>query len=93
MSSTTNPTKAYPTIPLLCKSVLVRQILRTVESLQSHCIHTEFHCSVVHPFASRHEGPRFNPRGILTVCETGILLFASSRYIGDPDVIDHCGLI
>jgi hypothetical protein len=31
------------------------------------------------------------PRGYL--CETGILLLAMSRYIGDPDVIDHCGLI
>ncbi len=26
------------------------------------------------------------------LCETGILL-AASRYIGDPDVIDHCGLV
>jgi hypothetical protein len=36
-----------------------------VESLQSHCIHTQFHWSsaVVHPFASRHEGPWFNPQG------------------------------
>jgi hypothetical protein len=33
------------------------------------------------------------PRGVLTVCETGILLLALSRYIGDPDVIDHCGLV
>ncbi len=31
------------------------------------------------------------PRGYL--CETGILLLALSRYIGDPDVIDHCGLV
>ncbi len=28
-----------------------------------------------------------NPLGGL--CETGILLLAKSRYIGDPDVIDH----
>ncbi len=27
------------------------------------------------------------------LCETGILLLALSRYIGDPDVIVHCGLI
>ncbi len=28
------------------------------------------------------------------LCETGILLLAMSRYIGDPDVIDHfCGLV
>ncbi len=31
------------------------------------------------------------PRGYL--CETGILLLALSYYIGDPDVIDHCGLV
>ncbi len=30
-------------------------------------------------------------RGYL--CETGILLLALSRYTGDPDVIDHCGLV
>jgi hypothetical protein len=44
-------------------------------------------------FASRHKGPRFkSPGGYL--CETGILLLAMSRYIGDPDVIDHhCGLV
>jgi hypothetical protein len=35
---------------------------------------------VVHPFASRHEGP-------------GILLLGLSGYIGDPNVIDHCGLV
>ncbi len=27
------------------------------------------------------------------LCETRILLLALSHYIGDPDVIDHCGLI
>jgi hypothetical protein len=31
------------------------------------------------------------PRGYL--CETGILLLALSRYFGDPDVFDHCGLV
>ncbi len=31
------------------------------------------------------------PRGYL--CETGILLLALSRYIGDPNVIDNCGLV
>jgi hypothetical protein len=31
------------------------------------------------------------PRGYL--CDTGILLLVSSRYIGDPNVIDQCGLI
>jgi hypothetical protein len=49
-------------------------------------------CLVDYPFASRHKGPRFKfPGGYL--CETGILLLALSRYIGDPDVIDHCGLV
>jgi hypothetical protein len=46
----------------------------------------------VHPFASRHEGPGFNPQGGY-LCETRILLLALSRYIGDLDVIDHCGLV
>jgi hypothetical protein len=44
-----------------------------------------------HPFASHHEGPGFNPQGYL--CETEILLLALSRYIGDADVIDYCGLV
>jgi hypothetical protein len=35
--------------------------------------------------------PGSTPGGYL--CGTGILLLALSRYIGDPDVIDHCGLI
>ncbi len=47
---------------------------------------------VAHLFASHHEGPGFNPRGGY-LCGTGILLLASSCYIGDPDVIDHFGLI
>jgi hypothetical protein len=34
---------------------------------------------VVHPFASRHEGPGFNPQGGY-LCETGILLLGLSRY-------------
>ncbi len=41
---------------------------------------------VDYPFASRHKGPRFK-----SPWETGILLLALSRYIGDPNVIDHCG--
>ena len=32
--------------------------------------------------------PGSNPQGGY-LCETGILLLAMSRYIGDPDVIDH----
>jgi hypothetical protein len=31
------------------------------------------------------------PQGYL--CATGILLLALSHYIGDPYVIDHCGLV
>ncbi len=47
---------------------------------------------VDYPFASRHKGPEFkSPGGYLH--ETGILLLALSCYIGDPDVIDHCGLV
>jgi hypothetical protein len=62
------------------------------KSLQSHFILTMSHWSNGLPFASRLKGPRFNsPGGYL--CETGILLLAVSRYIGDPDVIDHHGLV
>ncbi len=43
-------------------------------------------------FTSRHKGPRFKSPGRY-FCETGILLLALSRYIGDPDVIDHHGLV
>ncbi len=46
---------------------------------------------VVHPYASRHEGPRFRSQGGY-LCKTGILLLTLFRCIGDPDVIDHCGL-
>ncbi len=53
--------------------------------------HDSHHVSLVqwtNLFASRHKGHRFkSPGGYL--CETGILLLAMSRYIGDPDVIDH----
>jgi hypothetical protein len=35
--------------------------------------------------------PGSAPGGYL--CETEILLLALSLYIGDPDVIDHCGLV
>jgi hypothetical protein len=46
------------------------------------------------PFASRHEGPGFNPRGGGGYrCETVILLLALSCYIGDHNVIDDCGLV
>jgi hypothetical protein len=37
---------------------------------------------VVHPFASHHEGPGFNPQGGRALCETGILLLVLSRHSG-----------
>jgi hypothetical protein len=43
-------------------------------------------------FASRHKGPGFKSLGGY-LCETRILLLALSHYIGDPDGIDHCGLV
>ncbi len=45
-----------------------------------------------YPYASRHKGPGFETPGEY-LCETGILLLALSRYIGDLDIIDHCGLV
>jgi hypothetical protein len=36
--------------------------------------------------------PGSNPLGGY-LCETGILLLALSHYIGDPDMIYHCGLV
>jgi hypothetical protein len=63
-----------------------------VESLQSHCIHTQFHWSSGPPVCFSSWGTWVHsPRGYL--CETGILLLALSCYIGYPNVIDHCGLI
>ncbi len=53
--------------------------------------HDSHHVSLVqwtNLFASRHKGHRFKSPGEY-LCETGILLLAMSRYIGDPDVIDH----
>jgi hypothetical protein len=46
-----------------------------MESLQSHCIHTQFHWPVIHPFASRREGPGFNPQEG-TYVKPGFLLLA-----------------
>ncbi len=62
-----------------------------MESLQSHMILTMSHLSsgltCLLP-TTRVTGS--NPQGgTYSVCETGILLLALSRYIGDPDVIDH----
>jgi hypothetical protein len=73
--------------------------VQCVESLQSHFILTRAHWSSRQPFCFQSQGTRVQiPKGYL--CETGILLLALSifllalsRYIGDPDVIDHCGLL
>jgi hypothetical protein len=64
-----------------------------VESLQSHYIITMSHWSSGLPVCFPSQGTQVQiPRGYL--CGTGILLLALSRYIGDPDVIDHfCGLV
>jgi hypothetical protein len=60
-----------------------------VESLQSHFILTMSHWSSGLPVCFPSQA---TPGGCL--CETGILLLALSRYIGDPDVIDNfCGLV
>ncbi len=64
----------------------------SVESLQSQCIHTQFYWSSGPPVCFLSWGTWVkSPGGYL--CETSILLLASSRYIGDPDMIDHCGLV
>ncbi len=47
---------------------------------------------VVHLFSSCQRGIRVQSLGG-HLCEAGILLLALSRYIGDPDVINHCGLV
>jgi hypothetical protein len=63
-----------------------------VESQQSHFIHTQSHWSSGSTLWFPSWGTQVqSPGGYL--CETGILLLALSRYIGDPDVIDHCGLV
>ncbi len=57
-----------------------------VESLQSHMILTMSHWSSGLPVCFPPQGTQVQiPWGDL--CETGILLLALSRYIGDPDVI------
>ncbi len=64
----------------------------SVESLQSHMILTMSYWSSGLPVCFPSQGTQVQiPRGDL--CETGILLLALSRYIGDPDVIDHHGLV
>ncbi len=73
-------------------AVRLQAVVSSVESLQSRCIHTQFHWSSGPPVCFPSWGTRVqSPGGYL--CETGILLLALSCYIGDPNVIDHCGLI
>ncbi len=68
--------------------VYILQKVASVESLQSHMILTMSHWSSGLPVC-------FPPQGTQVqitwgyLCETGILLLALSRYIGDPDVFDH----
>ncbi len=63
-----------------------------MESLQSHCIHTQSHWSSGSTLCFLSRGTWVqSPGGYL--CETGILLLALSCYIGDADLIDHCGLV
>jgi hypothetical protein len=63
-----------------------------VESLQSHFIHTQSHWSSGSPVCFPSWGTRVQSFGGY-LCETRILLLALSRYIGDHDVIHHCGLV
>ncbi len=63
-----------------------------MESTQSHCIHTQFHWSGGPPVCFSSWGTRVQPPGGY-LCETGILPLLLSHYIGDPDVINHCGLV
>jgi hypothetical protein len=67
-------------------------IVHPVESPQSHCIHTMSHWSSGLPVCFPSWGTQVqSPGGYL--CETRILLLVLSRYIDDPEVIDHCGLV
>ncbi len=60
-----------------------------MESLQSHCTHTQSSGRTL-CFPSRATWVQ-SPVGYF--CDSEILLLALSRYIGDPIVINHCGLI
>jgi hypothetical protein len=44
------------------------------------------------PFASHYDGPGLNPQGGNYV-KLGFSPLALSRYSGDPDMIDYCGLV
>jgi hypothetical protein len=63
--------------------------LGCVECLQSHCIHTQFHWFSGPPVCFPSWGTRVQSPGEY-LWDTPVSL---SRYIDDPNVIDHCGLI
>ncbi len=63
-----------------------------VESLQSHCIHTQFHWSSGPPVYFLSWGTGVHSSGGY-LSETRILMLALSHYIGDPDMINHCGVV
>ncbi len=62
-----------------------------MESLQSHCIHTVSLVLWVNPLLPVIRDPGLIPRGVLMWNRNSPILL--SCYIGDPDVIDHCGLV
>jgi hypothetical protein len=73
----------------ITNTIHTRELRPCVESAISHDSH---HVSLVqwtNLFASHHKGHRFKSPGGGYLCETGFLLLALSRYIGDPDVIDQ----
>jgi hypothetical protein len=57
-------TKRYHAV--YCSTQQFEGYFCTLETLQSHGIHTKFHWSNGPPVCFRHEGPEFNPQGVLT---------------------------
>jgi hypothetical protein len=87
---------SYHYLPIYQKVLTQIMLTQSKNKLSTACNLTAFTHSLTgpvgQPFASRHEGPKFNTqRGHL--CGTGIFLLALSCYISDPGVIDHCGLV
>ncbi len=76
----------------ICRADPLPTINYTVESLQSHCIHTQSHWSSGSTLCFPSWGTQVQSPGRYFY-ETRILLLELSRFIGDPDVIDHCGLV
>jgi hypothetical protein len=92
-TSTEHLTLLYSTLApsqYLNKLVLEKYICRGEPAISLHSHHVSLAQWTTHLLpVTRDLGSK--PLGDL--CETGILLLALSRYIGDPDVIDHCGLV